>query len=142
MLPTIENYSDKCIVIRDPSNMYSSEIIQLGGKYNDKLRGGAGWIFSKSMEKKVKEWVNNVNDPSIPTPMPTFKSSSTPENLSATYSSLLKNISDIESMLVEAQKVLARTKKMVIEKEKGQQVEVEQDDEDESIVVPKKRLIK
>lgn len=139
MNPTIENYSDKCIVIRDPSNMYSGEIIQLGGKYNDKLRGGAGWIFSKSMEKKVKEWVNNVIDPSTVTfdtpPTPT----STPD-IRPNSSVLLKNISDIESMLFEAQKVLARTKKMLIENEKVQQVE--QDDEDGSVFVPKKRLIK
>jgi hypothetical protein len=46
----VEDYSDKAIVVRGPpeiSKQYREEFLKLNGKWNPKLKGGGGWIFSK-----------------------------------------------------------------------------------------------
>jgi hypothetical protein len=51
-------YSEKALVVRgEGTKTYKDELSQLGGKYNASLRGGAGWIFSKKSEAKVKEFI-------------------------------------------------------------------------------------
>ena len=55
---TCTEYSEKAIVVRGESTKkYIDQLTQLGGKYNDHLRGGAGWIFSKKSEVKVKQFI-------------------------------------------------------------------------------------
>ena len=44
---TVEDYSEKSIVVRGDTKEHKDALKQLGGKWNSRLRDGAGWIFSK-----------------------------------------------------------------------------------------------
>ena len=52
-----EKYSDKSFVIRGETTPYKDVLIELGGSFNPRLKGGAGWIFSNYCESKVKNWM-------------------------------------------------------------------------------------
>lgn len=52
---TIENYSDYSIVVRGDTKSFKKNLIELEGKFNDKLKGGPGWIFSTKKSKDVLE---------------------------------------------------------------------------------------
>ena len=55
-------YSEKAIVVRGESTKtYKENLKTLGGKYNASLRGGAGWIFSKTSEAKVNKFISSIN---------------------------------------------------------------------------------
>lgn len=55
-------YSEKAIVVRGESTKtYKDNLKTLGGKYNASLKGGAGWIFSKTSEAKVNKFISSVN---------------------------------------------------------------------------------
>ena len=54
----INDYSDKCIAVQGDTRKYKEDLKQLGGKYNANLKGGPGWVFSKSNEKQVKDFIN------------------------------------------------------------------------------------
>jgi len=137
----LEFYSDKCIVIRDNYNMHSSEIIRLGGKFNDKLRGGPGWIFSRNMEKKLLDAFGDMlstNPTPTPNATPEFKPTTTSE-----VDDTLKYINDIESMLLDAHKKISIIKKMMINKKGNKSTTVVDEDTDEQEeFTTKKRLIK
>ena len=54
----INYYSDKCIAVQGDTRKYKEDLKQLGGKYNANLKGGPGWVFSKSSEKQLKDFIN------------------------------------------------------------------------------------
>ena len=55
-------YSEKAIVVRgEATKTYKENLKTLGGKYNASLKGGAGWIFSKTSEAKVNKFISSVN---------------------------------------------------------------------------------
>jgi hypothetical protein len=57
---SVSDYSEKAIVVRgEDTKSYTQQLGALGGKYNDRLRGGPGWIFSKKMEDKVLAFVSS-----------------------------------------------------------------------------------
>ena len=59
-------YSEKAIVVRGESTKtYKEQLKTLGGKYNASLRGGAGWIFSKTSQGKVNKFISSVNNGDI-----------------------------------------------------------------------------
>ena len=45
---TIDDYNEKAIVVRGDTKAIKEILKECGGKWNDKLRDGAGWIFSKT----------------------------------------------------------------------------------------------
>lgn len=140
----LEFYSDKCIVIRDNHNMHSSEIIRLGGKFNDKLRGGPGWIFSRNMEKKLFDCFGDMlSTNQTPNSTPEFKPIST--STSGEVDDTLKYINDIESMLLDAHKKLSIVKNMMINKKGNKNRSTYEDPgetEEQEEFATKKRLIK
>lgn len=52
---TIEQYSEKAIVVRGNTQKFKENLKELGGKWNAGLRGGGGWIFPNSKKQKVEE---------------------------------------------------------------------------------------
>lgn len=55
-------YSEKAIVVRgEATKTYKENLKSLGGKYNASLKGGAGWIFTKTNEGKVNKFISSVN---------------------------------------------------------------------------------
>lgn len=58
---TIEDYSDKSIVVRGNTKDHKDRIKQAGrGRFNLRLKGGPGWIFQKTQEAKVRESLGDL----------------------------------------------------------------------------------
>ena len=67
---TVEDYKTegKAIVIRGPeSRKYSQNILDMGGKFNSLLVGGAGYIFPKTRLSKVFEFFDKIKEGKIDT---------------------------------------------------------------------------
>ena len=56
---TVEDYSEKAIVVRGETKEHKDALKQLGGKWNSRLRDGAGWIFSKKCEANVMAYIES-----------------------------------------------------------------------------------
>ena len=66
----IQVYTPKSIaVFGDDILRYEDALVALGGKYNEKLKGGAGFIFPKFKEAEVKKFIEEASSKkeSIPT---------------------------------------------------------------------------
>lgn len=57
----IDNYSEKAIVVRNTLEHHGPIMTQLGGTFNEKLKGGRGWIFSKYKFTQVQNIVTKLN---------------------------------------------------------------------------------
>jgi hypothetical protein len=62
---SIEDYSERAVVLRGDTKDYKTEIATAGGKYNPNLRGNPGWVFPKTKIKAVEELANQINDGGI-----------------------------------------------------------------------------
>lgn len=60
---TVEDYSERSIVVRGDTKTYASELKQMGGKWNSRLKGGGGWIFPKKREDDVLAFVSTSRIP-------------------------------------------------------------------------------
>ena len=58
---TVEIYSEKAIVVRNTLEHHGPVMEQLGGTFNEKLKGGRGWIFSKFKMTQVRNIVDKLN---------------------------------------------------------------------------------
>ena len=58
---TVEVYSEKAIVVRNTLEHHGPIMEQLGGTFNEKLKGGRGWIFSKFKMTQVRNVVDKLN---------------------------------------------------------------------------------
>ena len=58
---TVEVYSEKAIVVRNTMEHHGAIMTELGGTFNEKLKGGRGWIFSKYKLNAVKSIVDKLN---------------------------------------------------------------------------------
>lgn len=56
-----EYYSDKSIAVFGETKPFSAEMKTLGGKFNYNLGGRPGWIFPKSKETELMQFIANVN---------------------------------------------------------------------------------
>jgi hypothetical protein len=52
----IDDYSEKAIVVRGDTKDHNDSLTALGGKWNDRLRDGAGWIFPKTKKADLLAW--------------------------------------------------------------------------------------
>jgi hypothetical protein len=59
---SIEDYSEKSIVLRGDTYHYREVLKGMGGKYNNRLKQGAktGWIFSKKRRGEVSKWLTSL----------------------------------------------------------------------------------
>jgi hypothetical protein len=70
---TIEQYSEKAIVVRGNTIPYKDKLLSIGGKWNKMLKGGEGWIFPLTKKPIVEKTLseppsvvpNNLEDNSI-----------------------------------------------------------------------------
>lgn len=149
---TCEDYSEKAIVVRGESTKtFKEELKQLGGKYNEHLKGGAGWIFSKKSELKVKQFIkDSKTQPKVqvqtqPKQSIEFKQ----QDSTPSYSSILEDIKthfsnvDTDSklqFLAEVSTILSKKYKQPV-KEVVIVIDEEQDGDDEEEQAPRKRLL-
>ena len=52
---TVEQYTEKSIVVRGNTIPYKNKLLSLGGKWNKMLRGGEGWIFPLTKKSMVEQ---------------------------------------------------------------------------------------
>jgi len=57
---TLQDYSDKAIVVRGDSKDHKEKMKELGGKYNPNLQDGGGWIFSKKKRDVVQAYLDSI----------------------------------------------------------------------------------
>ncbi len=57
---TVENYSDKSVVVRGDTKSHKDGLAKLAGKWNASLQGGPGWIFSKKKEADVLAFIKSL----------------------------------------------------------------------------------
>jgi hypothetical protein len=55
----IDNYSERAIVVRGNTEDHKEELTALGGKWNSRLRDGAGWIFPKTKNSMILSWIES-----------------------------------------------------------------------------------
>jgi hypothetical protein len=54
----IEDYTPSSVVVRGETKLHKDDLKKLGGSYNPKLRDGSvGWIFRKSTEKDIIDYI-------------------------------------------------------------------------------------
>ena len=58
---TVSEYSEKAIVVRNTLEHHGPIMEQLGGTFNEKLKGGRGWIFSKFKITHVRSAIEKLN---------------------------------------------------------------------------------
>lgn len=52
---TVEQYSEKAIVVRGNTIPYKDKLLSIGGKWNKMLKGGEGWIFPLTKKPIVEK---------------------------------------------------------------------------------------
>lgn len=57
----VEEYSEKAIVVRNTLEHHGSILTELGGTFNDRLKGGRGWIFPKHKLTQVRSMIEKLN---------------------------------------------------------------------------------
>ncbi len=109
----VENYSEKAIVVRNTMEHHGPIMTELGGTFNEKLKGGRGWIFSKFKFTQVKNIVEKLNSGqygneyeqktapmSVPNVSSSSSSSSNVEMVSKSeYLSLLTRVERLEALV-------------------------------------------
>ena len=65
MVLTIEQYSDKAIVVRGDTQPYKEDLKNIGGKWNSALKGGGGWIFPNIKRSNVEELNSLITSGSV-----------------------------------------------------------------------------
>jgi hypothetical protein len=58
----IQNYNDKSFAVFGDTKEFKEVLKQLGGKWNRKLSGGPGWIFSNNYRDDVNKWFHSHFD--------------------------------------------------------------------------------
>lgn len=56
---SVEDYTERSVVVRGETRTYKEDLKKLGGKYNGRLKGSPGWIFPKTMEKDIKKFIKD-----------------------------------------------------------------------------------
>ncbi len=60
---TLEDYTEKCIVVRGDTKTHAQKLLELGGKHNDRLkRGGPGWIFPMTKKDVVQKFMRTAGN--------------------------------------------------------------------------------
>lgn len=58
---TVETYSEKAIVVRGALEHHGPVLSSIGGTFNERLKGGRGWIFPKYLLSQVRGVVEKLN---------------------------------------------------------------------------------
>lgn len=61
----IEQYSEKAIVVRGNTEPFKKEFLDIGGKWNSALKGGAGWIYANGRKALVEELIEKIKSGSV-----------------------------------------------------------------------------
>jgi hypothetical protein len=150
---TVEDYSEKSIVVRGETREHKDALKSLGGKWNARLRDGGGWIFSKKCEANVMEYVasGNITAPDWQTNQRTKSPSKRVRNAAAATAPPSEDIAAFRKEVRRLTKKLAAVESALNDKldrillllgeEEEADVEIEVSSDDET-PAPMKRLLK
>lgn len=93
---TIEDYSDKAIVLRGDTEEYKNDILKIKGKYNPLLKSGPGWIFPKNLKETVENFVKSVENGEILSEKPSKKINLTVNITKKEYLAILTRLERLE----------------------------------------------
>lgn len=140
---TVENYSDKCIVVRGDTKTHQTQLKQMGGKWNARLRDGGGWIFPKKLEDTVLQYVSSGKEPEAICEYSDlfFQIEKEIEKMSSQQRlDFLSRITMIASTKKQAQPPRARAHAHAQPSKQDEDSDVSDSDEEEQ--VPRKRLLR
>lgn len=60
---TLSSYSDNSIVVRDDTKPHKNQLKTLGDRWNPKLKNGAGWIYPKTKQDIVENYIKTGTNP-------------------------------------------------------------------------------
>jgi hypothetical protein len=133
---TCDNYSDKAFVVRGETKIYKEGLKELGGKYNDHLRDGPGWIFPKFKQESIlkslytlnKDFESKVSTGTKPVSLLVTKPTKPTKPVSLHTSG--PDLKRLESKIDTLTSLVKRVINMI-----------EEEEEEEEEVVPRKRLL-
>lgn len=154
---TIEQYSEKAIVVRgEKTQEYKDSLKDLGGKFNNSLKGGCGWIYPNSKRGKIEELQQQIIGGSVKgvsvekkTYEKKTSSSSSGSNGNVdeksfvsvkSYLDLLARVEKLEAICSNVDFVKGTVKTSQKSENGGAEIEIEDSDEEESPKV--ERLLK
>lgn len=141
----IDSYSERAIVLRGDTEVHKEPLKALGGKWNARLRDGPGWIFPKTKQQEIENWIASGQ---LPTGTVVRSSSYKEEHTSPTNQSssssatelrLLREIKQLSTMVYRIEKLImqlhpVQSHHVVI-------LDSEEEEEEEEDKVPRKRLL-
>jgi hypothetical protein len=136
----IENYTEKCFVLRGETKQYEDSMNALAGKWNDRLtdrttgdKFGA-WIFPMTKKQMVQDWVKNGKHLTAPQDGSNNNSSSSGGGGDS------RQLTQITLKLQRAETKIARLEELmnIVMNEVGIEVVAEEPEDDEA---PRKRFL-
>lgn len=145
---TIENYTERSLVVRGDTKEFKEALIELGGKYNaflnDKNGGKApGWIFPLTKKPILEELQTKISNGKIVPTVVSSGSSSLPTTKSQkemTWEMYLSLVSRVERL--EAELSQLKQNKGVVEVSHKRENENVSEEEEEEEEVPSRLLTK
>jgi hypothetical protein len=126
---TIEQYSEKAIVVRGNTIPYKDKLLSIGGKWNKMLKGGEGWIFPLTKKPIVEK---TLSEPPSTVPIDN-EDNSVNENKESSYKKYTKNsssnsVSSSEVVLTKKEYLhlisrIERLEQMILNKNNEQEIE-------------------
>jgi len=129
----IEKYSEKSFVVRGETKEHKEKLSDLGGKWNSRLRDGAGWIFPNMLRKNVENWINH----GIIVQKKRYNSSEETFTPNANVGKILKEVLLLKKEVCELKNLI----KQLINNGKDEEI-IESDSDSEEEIIPKKRLLR
>ena len=74
-------YTDKSFVVNGDTKPFKENLMALGGRYNPRLKGGPGFVFSNNKINDVKDFINNSSVPISDSKIPNTKLTPTPSKI-------------------------------------------------------------
>lgn len=108
---TAEYYSDKSIAVFGDTKPWATDLRTLGGSFNYNLRGRPGWIFQKTLEPQLMQFIANANARMVqPTPYqqkpPTPKATQPAQMVPMGFTQQAMNPQQAMAQLTQAQPAL------------------------------------
>lgn len=136
---TVDLYSDKAIVVRNALEHHGPIFQGMNGMFNDRLKGGRGWIFPKYMMTQVRAVVEKLNSGQYGNEFEQKKVEKSADGVEMVskqeYLSLLSRVERLEALFAHHKDVIMESSPQ-INYEKEVTVEFEEEEKDEP--APKK----
>ena len=130
----VEMYTEKSIVVRNTLEHHGPALQALGGTFNERLKGGRGWIFPKHMLTQVRNLADKLNSGQYGN-VYVKASTTTTESVSKTeFLSLLTRVERLEALFSNTHANTSFVKPKA-------QIQVEEETEESNPPFEKKRLV-